>query len=99
MHVDVVDILRLHSGILEGVLHNEFCAETLGMSGCDVISVCAHAASGHLCIDMCAASFCVFKLFEHEGCRAFADYEAIAASAEGTRSLGRLVVEGGKCLH
>ncbi len=78
MHIDVVDILRLHAGVVKSHLHGEFRSESVGMCGCQVICVGRHAAANYFCVDLRAACFCVFKLFKNKNCRAFAHHEAVA---------------------
>ncbi len=82
MKIDIIDILRLHSGIAQGILHHQTCAQPLGVGSSDVVSIGAEAAACHLGIDFRTAGLCVLKLFEHKGCGALADYEAVARAAE-----------------
>ena len=64
--IDVIDIFRLHSGILEGVFHHETRTETFGMSGGDVVCVGTHSGTCHFGIDVRSAGLGVFELLEHE---------------------------------
>ena len=92
VHVDVVDVLRLHAGILESVLHREDGAETFGVGGGEVVSVGAHAAAGHFGVNLSSAGKCVLEFFKDEHGRAFAHHESVAALREGARcGFGRVV--------
>ncbi len=80
--IDVIDIFRLHSGILEGVFHHETRTETFGMSGGDVVCVGTHSGTCHFGIDVRSAGLGVFELLEHECGGAFTDHESVARAAE-----------------
>ena len=92
VYVDVVDILRLHIGILQCVLHHEFSAQTLRMRSSDVVSISAHTSTYHLSIDLSTTSLSVLQLLENQATRTLGHDESVAASAERTAGLLGLVV-------
>ena len=92
MYVDVVDVLRLHASILQGVLHHELCTQTLRMRSGDMVCISTHASTYHLSINLCTTSFCVLQFLENQATRTLGHDESVAASAERTAGLLGLVV-------
>ena len=45
MYVDVVDVLRLHASILQGVLHHELCTQALRMRSGDMVCISTHTST------------------------------------------------------
>ena len=99
MHIDVIDILRLQSCILQGILHHEFSTQTFRMRSRDVISVSTHTGSHHLCIDLCTASLGVLQFFENQTTGTLGHDETVAACAEGAACLFGFVIASGERLH
>ena len=46
VHVDVVDVFGLETGVFECALHHEFCAETFGVRSREVVRIGAHTGTG-----------------------------------------------------
>ena len=92
MNVDIVDVTRLHVGILQSIFHRKDCTQPFGMGGCEVVGIGRHTATGNLGINFCAACQSMLQFFENQHYRTFADNESVAALAEGTRScFGRII--------
>ena len=99
VNIDVIDILRFQTGILQGTLHHEFGTQSLGMRSRDVISVGTHTGTHHFGIDLGTASLGMLQLFENQTARTFAHDETVAAGAEGAAGLFGFVITGGERLH
>ena len=84
MHIDVIDILGFHVGILQGVLHGEDGTETFGMCGGEVVSVGRHPSACYFCIYLGSACDSVLEFLKNKNCGSFADHESVAALAERT---------------
>ena len=84
MYIDIVDILRLQTSVLECVLHHENSTESLGVRSCDVMCVGTHALAHHLGIDLCATSLSVLEFLKDEASSTLAHDESVARCAERT---------------
>ena len=84
MHVDVVDVFRLHACVLQGSLHHELRSEAFGMRCGDMVCVGTLAFANHLGVDFGSASLRVFQFFEDKTSCSFRYDEAVAACAERT---------------
>ncbi len=92
MNVDIVDILRLHSGVVESGFHSQLCAESVRMSGGEVIGIGRHTAAYYFCVDFGSAGFGVLEFLENEYGGTFTHHETVARLAEGARGcLGAVV--------
>ena len=96
MYVDVVDVLRLHFRIFESGLHHEVCTEAFGVRCRDVVRVSRHADTCHFAVDLRTASLGVLEFLEDEDTGTFTHDETVAACAEGTGSVGGVVVASGE---
>ena len=99
MYVDVVDVLRLHFRIFESGLHHEVCAEAFGVRRRDVVSISRHTDTCYFAVDLCTASLGVLEFLEDEDTGTFTHDETVAACAEGTGSVGGVVVASGEGVH
>src|SRR6059058_2504867 len=75
--VDVLNILWLEPGILEGALHGALCPLAIrGWCG-EMVSVACRAIANNLRVDLCSALESVFQLLENQDARTFAHDEPI----------------------
>ena len=96
VRVDVVDVLGLDAGPLDGRLHGPVRAVP-ALGGCgDMVGVAGHAVTDHLGIDAGAARRGMFVGFQDDGSGALAHDEPVAVAIERPRCLLRLVVEPGR---
>ena len=99
VHIDVVDVLGLHAGILQGVLHHQLGTQSLGMGGGDVVSVGTHAGTYHLGVDLRTASLGMLQLLEDETAGTLGHDESVARGAERTAGLLGLVIARREGVH
>ena len=78
MGIDIVDVLGLDAGVLDGTLHHELGTESLGMAGSDVISVGTHAATDDFTVNLGATGQRMLEFLEHEAHTAFTHDESVA---------------------
>ena len=90
--VDVVDVVGIEPGVLEGQLHGHGRAGAFGMRGGDVVGVGRAAGAEQLGVDRRAALAGVLELFEDEDAGPFAEDEAVAVLVERPAGARRVVV-------
>ena len=94
MSVDIVDILRLHSGLLVCELHCHRAALALGVGACLVVSVAGAAVAAYLSVDLRAARLSMLVFLKHQQSAAVAEYESASLRVERN---GGSVHIGGAC--
>ena len=99
VYVDVVNLFRFQSGIVQCSFHDQLGSQAFGVGGRDVVGISRHAGTRHFRVDFRTARFGVFQLLEHQASCAFSHDKAVAACAERARGACRVVVAGGQCLH
>ena len=99
MRVDVIDLIRCQSGVLQCQLHGARGTFAIRRRRCHVIRVGRKTIPGDFTINFRAARLRVFQLFDYEYSCAFADYEAIAVAIKGSRRAFGLIVARAKSSH
>lgn len=79
--IDVTDGRRLEAGVFQGQLHGPAHGDLLRTGG--VLAVGVAAETDDLGMDMRAAGWGVFQLFEHQHAAALADHQAVAVAVVG----------------
>ena len=98
MGVDIVDVLRLHSGFLVSELHSHCAALSLGVGAGLVVCVAGAAVAAYLGVDLRAACLCVLVFLQHEEPAAVAEDEAASLRVE--RNGSPVNVRGARnCVH
>ena len=96
MRIDVIHRIGIDAGILQSYLHAAFRAFAAFGGHGHVISVTAHAVTGHLGVNVCAAFFRVFIFFQHHHTGAITEYETIAFGIPGTTGGLRIIITAGQ---
>ena len=78
MHVDVVDVLGLQTGIFQCAVHHQLGTQSFGVRGRDVVSIGTHAGTSHLGIDLGTASLGMLQFLQDETASAFGHDESVA---------------------
>ena len=99
VYVDVVYVLRLQAGVVEGGLHYELGSESVGVRRRDVVCVGALAFANHFGVYLRAARLGVLKFLEDEASCSLGHHEAVAACAERARGFRGLVVARREGVH
>ena len=94
MNIDVVNILRLQSSVLQGVLHHELGTQTLRVRSGDVMGIGTHTSTYHLTIDLRTTSFGMLQLLENQAAGTLTHDETVTAGTERTTCLLGLVITG-----
>src|SRR5258708_29746544 len=96
MGVDIVDVLDIHLGPLQGSPHRAIAAIAI-LGGCrDVMSITAEAITDDLGINLGTALLGVLVFFQNDDAGAFAHDEAVTALIPGPRAGRRIVVISGR---
>src|SRR5690554_4473546 len=82
VRVDVVDLFRRQSAVVEGIGHGSRGAIAVFVWLSDMAGVAARPKPHDLAVDPGAAGLGVFELFEHENAGAFAEHKTVAIDVE-----------------
>ena len=96
MGVDIVDVLGIELGPLQGGAHGALRPAAVLGRGRDVMSVTGKAVADDLGIDLGAAPLGMLELFQHDDAGTLAHDEAVAGLVPGTRGALGCVVEAGR---
>ena len=99
MRVDVIDILRLESGVLNGVAHDPIAAIPVFRRRGDMMGVAAHPVSHHLGQNPGAPAPRRLQFFEDQHTRAFSHHESVAILVPGPAGVLRVLVPRRKRPH
>src|SRR6185312_7396685 len=92
VHVDVIDLLWLHTGISHGGDHHAISTFALFCRLRNVISISAHAVPDDLREDRSTATAREFQFLENQDACAFSDYEAVAIDIKWAAGFFRSIV-------
>ena len=84
MYIDVVDLVGIHLGIFQRIVHHQLRTQSVRMGGGEVMGISRHAATRNLCIDGGTPCDGMLQLFQDECCSSFSHHKPVAAGAEGT---------------
>lgn len=99
MRVEVGDLFRLESRILEGCFHRTGRSPPLGIRRGDVISIRRHPVSDQLSVDPSPSTLRMFQLLQHHHRPPFSNDETIPRLVKGAGGSLRFVVAGGQGLE
>ena len=94
VNVDVVNVFRRQTCVVQGILHHVAGAKAFGVGRGDVMSVCRHATTDHFAVNLGATGLGMLEIFQNDGRAAFPKHEAITGRVERTRGLLGLIVSG-----
>ena len=97
VRIQVVDLVRVHSGIAQGAEHR--AARAVHVGGGHVAGIGAHAEARQLGVNLGATGFGVFVLFEHHHAATLAQHKTIAVLVPGARGGCGVIVAGGEGAH
>src|SRR5580704_13376023 len=99
MRVDVIDLIRLNTGILNGAIHHaKGPVAILGRAG-DVVRIGAHSVADDFRQYSRPSLASQLQFFQDEHARSFTHHETIAFRIPGPRGFLRLVIALGKSAH
>src|SRR6185312_11283537 len=97
--VDVIDVARIHRGVLESIAHSEPCTlAVLGRRG-NVMGITAHAETNQLGIDVGTTAPRMLELFEYDRTSAVTQNESVAVGIPRPTGLCRGIVARRKCFR
>ena len=97
--VDELDLLGIHTRLLQGHAHGAVTAVAVGQRSRDVVGIGTLPKAGQFAVDLGAARLGVLQFFQHHHASAFAHDEAVASLVEGTRGCRGVVVASAHGLH
>ena len=83
MSIDVINITRGHPRAFEGRFHGAVTAIAVRRRRSDVIAIARHSVAHHFAVNLRAALFGMFQLFEDDHPGALAHDKTIAALVPG----------------
>ena len=99
VRVDVVHLLRLETGVIQGHLHAAAGTLALRQRRSQVVSIRAETVAGHLRQNAGTASLRVLQRLQHHHTGTLAHHKAIAPGIIGAGGRSGVIVAGGERLH
>ena len=84
MNIDIINIFRFHTRILQCILHGQTCTQSFRVSSRQVISIGRHSATYYFGINLSTTSKRMFQLFQYQATGTFTHHKSITARTKRT---------------